>query len=319
MIRVTNLVKRYPGGVTAVDDLSFEIGAGEIVAVLGPNGAGKTTTLRVLTGFLEATSGSVEIGGTEVGVHPAEVKRNIGYLPENCPLYPDMRVDEYLQFRAAIKGVPRRDRKRRLGEVRAQCGLADRGRAVIGRLSKGYRQRVGLADALIADPELLVLDEPSVGLDPAQMRELRHLISGLASRHTVLLSTHLLPEAEAVCERVLILQSGRLLLSEKTADLRRRLGTGTRITAELRAETAAVREACATIEHVTAAEVRMREDGWVRCELHAAGEEARLAVYRMAAARDWDLRELHREPLSLEEIFVDVTRRAAGETAGGVT
>lgn len=192
MINVNNLTKRFSGR-TAVDNISFTIERGEIIGFLGPNGAGKTTTMQMLTGFLHPTRGSIEIAGVDVGTHPLEARRHIGYMPESCPLYTELRVDEYLKFRSKIKKVPPREIKNRLARVKEQCGVTEVGRRIIGQLSKGYRQRVGLADSLLSDPDLLILDEPTTGLDPNQIREVRELIGRLAERHTLLLSTHILP------------------------------------------------------------------------------------------------------------------------------
>ncbi len=204
MIKVSNLTKQFAGR-TAVDDVSFEVKRGEIIGFLGPNGAGKTTTMRMLTGFLHPTRGAVEIAGCDVFEDPIEARRHIGYMPESCPLYHEMRVDEYLTFRAQIKGVARKAIRSRRDIVKEQCGLTDVGRRIIGQLSKGYRQRVGLADSLLHDPDLLILDEPTAGLDPNQIREVRELIRQLAERHTLLLSTHILPEVEMTCRRILII------------------------------------------------------------------------------------------------------------------
>ena len=205
MITASHLSKTFPGRI-AVNDITFEVGHSEVVGFLGPNGSGKTTTMRILAGYLPASAGTVRVAGYDVTKYPMEVRKRIGYLPENCPLYPDMRVDEYLHFRAALKGVPRGKRIGRVGEVKELCGLNDSGRRIIGQLSKGYRQRVGLAEALVHDPELLILDEPTIGLDPNQIRQVRTLIQELGRRHTILLSTHILSEVEATCRRVLIIK-----------------------------------------------------------------------------------------------------------------
>src|SRR5512141_1195190 len=204
MIEVANLTKRYAGH-TAVSDVSFTVKRGEIVGLLGPNGAGKSTTMRILSCYLPATSGTVRVAGMDVFRQSDEVRRRIGYMPENNPLHYDMRVREYLKFRARIKGLSWRRSRERVDVVTEQCGLTDVSRRLIGQLSKGYRQRVGLADALVHEPELIILDEPTIGLDPNQIRSVRQLIKGLARSHTVLISTHILPEAELTCNRMLIL------------------------------------------------------------------------------------------------------------------
>src|SRR5215207_11024316 len=209
MIHVKNLTKYY-GDYAAVRDVSFDVDKGQIVGFLGPNGAGKSTTMRILAGFLTATSGTATIDGKDVFWDPIEARRRIGYMPENCPLYGDMRVDEYLWFRGGLKGLARRERKQRLGYVTERCWLTDVRRQLIGTLSKGYRQRVGLADALLADPPVLILDEPTAGLDPTQIRETRQLIRNLGEQHTVLLSTHILSEVEMTCEQAIIINRGRV-------------------------------------------------------------------------------------------------------------
>src|SRR6476646_9845912 len=207
MILVQNLTKYY-GEYPAVRGVSFEVPKGQVVGFLGPNGAGKSTTMRILAGYLTASSGKATIGGKDVFWDPIAARRRIGYMPENCPLYPDMRVDEYLWFRGGLKGLGRSERKKRLGYVLERCWLKDVPRQLIGTLSKGYRQRVGLADALLADPPVLILDEPTAGLDPSQIRETRVLIRELGEQHTVLLSTHILSEVEMTCDHVIIINRG---------------------------------------------------------------------------------------------------------------
>src|SRR5512137_2322111 len=210
MIEVLNLTKRYAGH-TALSNISFAVGRDEIVGLLGPNGAGKSTTMRILSCFLPATSGTVRVAGFDVFEQSLEVRKRIGFMPENNPLHPEMRVREYLKFRARLKGLTRRRSRERVGVVMEQCGLTDVGRRIIGHLSKGYRQRVGLADALVHEPELIILDEPTLGLDPNQIRAVRQLIKELGRAHTILLSSHILPEVEMTCNRVLILHEGRML------------------------------------------------------------------------------------------------------------
>src|SRR5690242_15609565 len=214
MIQVDNVTK-YFGPVLAVDHINFSVDKGEIVGYLGPNGAGKTTSLRILTSYLPATSGTARVAGHDVRTESMEVRRNIGYLPESVPLYPEMRVEEYLSYRAKLKGVDRKDRKNRIDYCLQRCRIREVRRRLIGTLSKGYRQRVGLADAMVHDPPILILDEPTVGLDPLQIRETLHLIQVLGESHTILLSTHILAEVEAVCERVIIINAGRIGLDKK--------------------------------------------------------------------------------------------------------
>jgi ABC-2 type transport system ATP-binding protein len=223
VIHVSNLTKFY-GDYPAVRNLSFDVPRGQVVGFLGPNGAGKTTTLRILAGFLNATSGRAIIDGYDVFWQPVEVRRRIGYVPENCPLYPEMRVTEYLRFRAGIKGLHGRDASKRVAYVLGRCWLEDVRRQLIGTLSKGYRQRVGLADSLLADPPVLILDEPTSGLDPSQIRETRKLIKELGEEHTLLFSTHILSEVEMTCERVLIINRGQLAADGAVPELRRAHG-----------------------------------------------------------------------------------------------
>src|SRR5581483_8366050 len=218
MIEVENLTKRYAGH-TAVSDISFTVGRGEIVGLLGPNGAGKSTTMRILSAYMPATSGTVRVAGRDVFTDSIEVRRRIGFMPENNPLHPDMRVREYLKFRARLKGLGRKRSNERVDVVMEQCGLTDVARKIIGQLSKGYRQRVGLADALVHEPELIILDEPTIGLDPHQIRSVRQLIKSLAGTHTVLISTHILPEAEMTCNRMLIMYKGKILAADTPENL----------------------------------------------------------------------------------------------------
>ena len=315
ILQTDRLTKRFAGHL-AIHQVSFEVARGEIVGFLGPNGAGKTTTMRILAGFLSASSGTARIAGYDVQADSLEVRKRIGYLPENVPLYPDMRVDEYLRFRAHLKGVPRRRVRSRMDEVRALCGLEQDGRRILGHLSKGYRQRVGLADALIGDPELLIFDEPTLGLDPNQIRSVREMIRNLASRHTILLSTHILSEVEMTCQRVLILHWGRIIASGSPDQL---LSTGrnrTRVRAEIQGPREEVRAALSAIPGVQ--EVTAENDApFVSYGLVSApGTDVRADVFRIAARRGWTLRDLRDEPDTLEEIFVQLTRGAgeSGET-----
>jgi ABC-2 type transport system ATP-binding protein len=220
MIEVSHLTKRY-GSTLAVSDLSFEVGKGDVVGFLGPNGAGKSTTLRILAGFLGMTSGSVKVAGYDIEEDAFEARKHIGYMPEAVPLYPEMRVAEYLAFRAELKRVPRAQRRARVDEAMEKAGVMDRANVLIGNLSKGYRQRVGLADALVARPPLLILDEPTAGLDPNQILEVRALLKELGNEHTVLLSTHILSEVEASCSHVVVIDKGKLVAQGATADLQR--------------------------------------------------------------------------------------------------
>ena len=312
MIEVEHLTKHYPGRV-AVDDVSFQVSPGEIVGFLGPNGAGKSTTMRILSGYLPATGGTVRVAGYDVATESIEVRRRIGYLPESCPLYGEMRVDEYLRFRARLKGVPRAKLAARLAEVKQRCGIADVGQRIIAHLSKGYRQRVGLAESLVHDPELLILDEPTIGLDPNQIRLVRSLIRELAERHTILLSTHILSEVEMTCRRVLIINKGRIVASDTPERLRRRMEGEALVTAEIRGPRADVEAELRRLPGVVEVTAEGGET-WNRYTVRAPrAQDVRELVFQTAAARGWTLRELHQEAASLEEIFVNLTQSDAPE------
>ncbi len=307
MIKVEGVTKKYPARL-AVDHISFEVKRGEIVGFLGPNGAGKTTTMRMLTGYLPMSSGRIEVAGYDVAKQPQEIRRRIGYLPESCPLYPEMRVDEYLRFRAELKGVKASARKAKMNEVKEQCGLTEVGKRIIGQLSKGYRQRVGLADSLVHDPDLLILDEPTVGLDPYQIRQVRELIKQLAERHTILLCTHILPEVEAVCERILILNEGRIVAADTEANLHQKLQGCTVIEMEIAASQPEARAKIGAIEGVDVRSSNELEDGWVWLELEADSSEMRVELFNLAVTEGWPLRELSEREHSLEDTFVQLTR-----------
>jgi ABC-2 type transport system ATP-binding protein len=307
MIKVSGVTKKYPARL-AVDNISFDVGRGEIVGFLGPNGAGKTTTMRMLTGYLPMNAGTIEVAGYDVVTHPQEVRRRVGYLPESCPLYPDMRVDEYLRFRAELKGVKPAARKAKINEVKEQCGLTDVGKRIIGQLSKGYRQRVGLADSLVHDPELLVLDEPTVGLDPYQIRQVRELIKQLAKQHTILLSTHILPEVEAICERILIINDGQIVASDTEENLHRRLHACSVIEMEVQVEKANAIQKINAVEGVDVRNSSELDDGWVWLDIEADSPEMRVELFNLAVTEGWPLRELSEKEHSLEDTFVQITR-----------
>ncbi|WP_372794852.1 ABC transporter ATP-binding protein [Pontiella sp.] len=312
MIKVSGVTKKYPARL-AVDNISFEVGRGEIVGFLGPNGAGKTTTMRMLTGYLPMNSGRIEVAGFDISKAPQEVRRRVGYLPESCPLYPEMRVDEYLKFRASLKGVKTSVRRSKVNEVKELCGLTEVGKRIIGQLSKGYRQRVGLADSLVHDPDLLVLDEPTVGLDPFQIRQVRELITQLAERHTVLLSTHILQEVEAICERILIINEGKIVASDTEENLHRQLQACSIIEMEVMA---AKDEAMAKVSRMEGMDVRNAgelADGWLWLEIEADSPAMRVELYNLAVAEGWALRELSEQQHSLEDTFVEITRKKGTE------
>ena len=308
MIKVEGLTKRY-AGVTALHDVSFTVKRGEIVGFLGPNGAGKSTTMRILTGFIPASAGRVEVAGMDVFEDSLAVRRHIGYMPENNPLYEDMRVIEYLRFRARLKDVRRAERKERIDDCMEMTGITDVRRRVIGQLSKGYRQRVGLADALLSDPDLLILDEPTIGLDPVQIRQVRQLIKDLGKRHTILISTHILPEVEMTCNRVLIIHRGKILASDAPENLMKTLSAGAPVVVEVRAPVDAATVVVQALPGVVSVTAEAGSDGFVRLVAHASGEaDVREAIYRAVVAERWDLRELSRGRTSLEDVFVQVTR-----------
>ena len=308
MIEVTNLTKRY-GSRTAVSNISFSVGRGEIVGLLGPNGAGKSTTMRILACFLPATSGTVRIAGLDVFSQSDEVRRRIGYMPENNPLHQDMRVREYLKFRARLKGLPRQRSRERIDTVMEQCALTEVGRRVIGQLSKGYRQRVGLADALVHEPELIILDEPTIGLDPHQIRAVRQLIKSLANTHTVLISTHILPEAEMTCNRLVIMYEGTILAADTTENLQRLMSSKSQIIAEIAAPAAELQECWDQMPEVEHADVSPSDGEYFRCALTPRdGLDLRPVIFSLVRERGWPLRELTRNRHSLEDIYVQVTR-----------
>jgi ABC-2 type transport system ATP-binding protein len=285
---------------------------GEIVGFLGPNGAGKTTTMRMLTGYLPMNAGKIEVAGYDVVKQPQEVRRRIGYLPESCPLYPEMRVDEYLRFRAELKGVKAPARKAKMNEVKEQCGLTDVGKRIIGQLSKGYRQRVGLADSLIHDPDLLILDEPTVGLDPYQIRQVRELIKQLSERHTILLSTHILQEVEAICKRIMIINEGKIVASDTEQNLHRKLHACSIIEMEVMADKEEASAKINAMEGVGIRKASELEAGWLWLDIEADSSAMRVELFNLAVTEGWALRELTEQEHSLEDTFVQITRNAGG-------
>ncbi len=313
MIHAEKLTKRYSGR-TAVDGISFDVERGEIVGFLGPNGAGKSTTMKMLASYLPPTSGRATIGGHDVFTDSLRARRKIGYLPENVPLYTDMRVSEYLRYRAGIKGIPHRLLHERLGDVMELCGLEDVANKMIGSLSKGYRQRVGLADSLIHEPELLILDEPTIGLDPNQIRQVRELIRNLGSNHTILLSTHILSEVEMTCTRVLIISDGRIRASDTPANLLSSLRSARAVTLEARPPAGVGKESMELALRVLPGvkDVRCEEtgDGWCKFDLRVdAGTDARERIFHEAVRGNWKVRELTGSRATLEDVFVELTHK----------
>jgi ABC-2 type transport system ATP-binding protein len=310
MIRVERVTKSY-GPTRAVDRVSFEIGRGEIVGLLGPNGAGKTTTMRMLTTFLAPTSGRAVLAGHDVIDEPLQVRRKVGYLPENVPLYQEMRVREYLSFRAKIKDVPRSRRRIAIEEAIHRCRIQDVEYRVIGQLSRGYRQRVGLADALVHDPDILILDEPTAGLDPIQIREVRSLIRELGDRHTVLISTHIMSEVEAVCGRVIIIAQGRIAEDQPLDQLR----TGSTILVEARGAWEAIRHALQVMQGVEHVSVVAVDGEYASFQIVPRdGQDLREAIGQRIIQNGWPLRQLDLRRVTLEDRFIQAVSR---ETVSG--
>ena len=307
VVEVRHLTKRY-GGKSALEDLSFDVKRGEILGLLGPNGAGKTTTMRILTSYLAPSAGKVHINGYSTATHSMDVRRQIGYMPESVPLYPEMRVREYLAYRGSLKGLTRARNRARLAEVMAQCALEDVHRQVIGSLSRGYQQRVGLADALLNEPPLLILDEPSIGMDPNQIREVRELIRGLAGKHTVIFSSHILSEIELVASRVLILHKGRLVASDSTLQLKQSGQLSFQVRLEVKGNTEQILPLFMAMDTVIHVEMKSLADGWARLDVETRGPaDIREDLFRLCAQHNWPVREIRKLSSSLEEIFIRLT------------
>jgi ABC-2 type transport system ATP-binding protein len=308
MIEVEHLTKRY-SGFTAVSDISFHVGKGEVVGFLGPNGAGKSTTMRMITGYLPPTSGRASIAGFDIFTASIQARRHLGYLPESTPLYQDMRVDEYLRYRASLKGVPSSALRDRVGDVLELCNLEEKQRSIIGTLSKGQRQRVGIADALVHDPALLILDEPTIGLDPNQIRQVRELIKNLATRRTVLISTHILPEVEMMCSRVVIIHKGKIRASDTAENLLRNHRAVGAIRVEVQSPPEDTQEALSQLCGIKEVTQQAIESGATVFDLRTdAGVDLSPEVFRLARERNWLLLELSRRKPTLEDVFVDLTQ-----------
>jgi len=314
MIEVQNLTKHY-GPVTAIRDVSFNVTPGEIVGFLGPNGAGKSTTMRILSCFMPASGGTARVAGYDVFRDSMEVRKRIGYLPESVPLYNEMRVAPYLDFVAEVKGVGRRERRRRVADTMDRCLIADVQNRLIGTLSKGYRQRVGLAQAIVSDPHVLILDEPTIGLDPRQIAEIRALIKSLAGEHTVILSTHILPEVSMVCNSVVIINKGTIVAQGPIDLLVEQFFPSSRVEVELAKADPAVREAMLGIPGVVAVTELSSDGGGSRYVVESArARDVRAEIFQLAADKRWSLRELRRVGMTLEEVFMRVV---AGEEPAG--
>ncbi len=308
MIEVQDLTKSY-GTVKAVDDISFTVNKGEILGFLGPNGAGKTTTMRILTGYMPATSGTARVAGFDVFRDSMEVRRRIGYLPETPPVYPDMTVETYLDFVARIKNVPAGRRPARIDDALRKTNLEDKRSELIKRLSRGYKQRVGIAQALVHDPDVIILDEPTVGLDPKQIIEVRNLIKGLAGDHTIILSTHILPEVSMTCDRVVIINKGKVAAVDTPENLTSQLKGGQKIRIEADAPERPLRDALAQIPGATRVVVEPQRSGsrQVVTVEAAQGKDLRSEIAAKIVQNGWPLFELRGVRLSLEEIFLELT------------
>lgn len=310
MIAVDHLRKHY-GDFVAVDDISFEIKKGEIVGLLGPNGAGKTTTMRMLTCFMPATSGEISINGSDAFEDPLSVKRSIGYLPETAPLYGDMKVDEYLEYVAELRDIPKNVRKKRVREVAEKTGLLPRLRQDISHLSKGYKQRVGLAQAMIHDPEVLILDEPTSGLDPNQIVEIRSLIKNIGKTKTVILSTHILSEAEATCDRVLIINKGKIVASGTSEQLRSQHKDIALVRVKIEGSGKGLPKKLETVNGVTRVMKldRAVEKGYSMFEIETeSNKDLRKEITQAVVSGGFDLVEVQREGKTLEDVFAELTQ-----------
>jgi len=312
MINVKELTKKY-ARTTAVDRISFEVQKGEIVGFLGPNGAGKTTTMRILTCFLPPTQGTATVGGFDVLQQPLEVKKRIGYLPESPPLYPEMDTAEYLNFVGRLKGLSGGELRRRVESVCERCNIGDVKKKLLGKLSKGYRQRVGLAQALIHNPEVLILDEPTAGLDPKQINETRELIRGLAGEHTIILSTHILPEVEQTCNQVIIINQGKLIAQDSVEALQARARGGEAVLLEVGSQNGnldpgAVMKRLEQVPGIVRVQSRESRENCAVFEVESQqGRSVRGDLARAIVQGGWDLNELRPSALSLEAIFLQLT------------
>ena len=308
MITVSSLTKTY-GPKIAISDVTFDVKPGEILGFLGPNGAGKTTTMRILCGYLPATSGSATVAGYDIFQDSLQVRRRIGYVPEGVPSYPEMTVQSYLNFMAQIHGVSRVTRKDRVNQVMKLCHVDDVKNTQVGKISKGYRQRVGIAQALVHDPPVLILDEPTVGLDPKQITDTRQLIKSLGGTHTILLSTHILPEVSMICNRVVIISGGRVVAEDTPENLTRRLHGAERINLEVRGPVEDIRAAIRRLPNVLNVEASSL-DGRPRFVVESAvGQDIREELASTVVGNGWGLLELRAEGMSLEQVFLELTTR----------
>ena len=315
MINVKNLTKRYVN-INAVDNISFNVEENETVGLLGPNGAGKTTTMRILTCFMPATAGTATVAGFDVFTDSLNVRQQIGYLPENVPLYLDMRVNEYLMFRAKLKNIPRRERRKKIDYCLELTGTSDVQNQITGTLSKGYKQRVGLADTLIHEPKILILDEPTIGLDPNQIMQIRQVIRELGEEHTVLLSTHILPEVEMVCDRIMIIDKGKIVAMDTPANLMKQLKSSSNVILEMKGDGEKIKSSLSGIDGVRS--VTWNEKGDAN-EFYVEGsgeDDIREDIFKCIVKDNYILREMKRQPITLEEVFHQITTKETEEVSG---
>jgi len=305
LIEVEGLTKRY-GDFLAIQDVSFTVEKGQVLGFLGPNGSGKTTTMRILTCFMPATAGTARVCGHDIFEGSMEVRRNVGYMPENVPLYPNLRVSEYLNYRGKLKGLGRAERRRQIGQLVDRCAIREFDRVIIGKLSKGMKQRVGLAATLLGDPPVLILDEPTVGLDPNQIREIRSLIKSLGGERTIIISTHILPEVEVVCDHLAIIHNGRIALTGALSEITRAAGSG-RVHLEARGDGPKIKEALEKVTGVRRIAAAEKEGLAVFDVELAAGTDGREALAKAAAAAGGSLVELSCGRTSIEDVFVRIT------------
>jgi ABC-2 type transport system ATP-binding protein len=320
VIEVQNLTKQYGPSITAVNDVSFRVERGEILGFLGPNGAGKTTTMRILTGYMPPTEGRAIVAGYDVLEQPLEAKRRTGYLPETPPLYPDMTVREYLTFCARIKGVPRAERKARVDSAMERTRVDDMAKRHCAKLSKGYRQRVGIAQTLLHNPDVLILDEPTAGLDPKQIIETRRLIKELAGTHTIVLSTHILPEVSQTCDRVVIINKGRIVAIDSVDNLTAHAETATALYVQVDSGGQDPREALRPLPGVLKVELTDTQEGFTGVEVQSeSGRDVRRDVAAAVVGRGWGLLELRPVRVSLEDVFLHLTTEDDVATATAET
>jgi ABC-2 type transport system ATP-binding protein len=315
MINVKNLTKRYVN-INAVDNISFNVEENETVGLLGPNGAGKTTTMRILTCFMPPTAGTATVAGFDVFTDSLNVRQQIGYLPENVPLYLDMRVNEYLMFRAKLKNIPRRERRKKIDYCLELTGTSDVQNQITGTLSKGYKQRVGLADTLIHEPKILILDEPTIGLDPNQIMQIRQVIRELGEKHTVLLSTHILPEVEMVCDRIMIIDKGKIVAMDTPANLMKQLESSSIVILEMKGDGEKIKSSLSGIDGVRS--VTWNEKGDAN-EFYVEGsgeDDIREDIFKCIVKDNYILREMKRQPITLEEVFHQITTKETEEVSG---